>query len=130
MREGRYEMNRFDERNNDKRNFPRLKAFFPIQYKVKKKFEGALSKDVSGGGIRFVTEEFIAPNTKLTLQLSLPDIAKPVIVVGRAAWIEKLPHSDKYSVGVEFMKFQDEDDRKAIEEYLDEKFSVPELVLW
>ena len=62
----------------------RLTAIFKIL--TTGKVRRALTKDVSGGGVCFVTEGLLEPGTALEIELKLPDRAEPIRFTGEVAW--------------------------------------------
>ena len=64
---------------------------------------GSLSCDLSEGGARVDTYDFLPLGTELTLQIRLA-VEKIVEYVGRVVWIRKFPFADRYQVGLEFSR--------------------------
>lgn len=62
---------------------------------------GCLAYDLSEGGIRCWVDEFIPLNTEITVDFYL-DPTLPVAVTGRVVWVQKVPHSESYQIGLEF----------------------------
>jgi hypothetical protein len=67
-----------------------------------------LSADLSEGGARLSSQEFVAVESLVLLDLDAPISATPVRVVGRVAWAEHLAHGERWQVGVEFTDLTDE----------------------
>ncbi len=89
----------------DKRIFPRVKLKLPLRYQVVNTPEAAqsVSEDISSRGVSFINGSFIAPNALVKLDLYIQ--SKIVSPIGRVAWSQLLPHSNRYRVGVEFTDF-------------------------
>ena len=66
-----------------------------------KPFGGCLSWDLSEGGIRFRSDEFIPLNMELALQFSLGP-KTPLGVEAKVVWVQKCPHSEYFFLGLEF----------------------------
>ena len=62
---------------------------------------GWASADISEKGVKIRCEEFVAPQTQLIVNIRLyPE--KVVILAGRVVWVQKNPHAEYYTAGVEF----------------------------
>jgi len=57
--------------------------------------------DLSVGGIRLRTEDFLPVNSRVLIRFSCSD-NRVVNLNGRVAWIQKVPHSEIYQAGLEF----------------------------
>ncbi len=88
----------------ERRNFKRLKLQTPLRYQVRgtPEFNNSISEDISTGGISFTNQSFIPKSTLVMLEIGL--MTRVLNPVGRVAWSQPLPHSDRYRVGVEFME--------------------------
>lgn len=109
-------MNGFEE----KRQFPRVALKTPLRYQIRGKAEAVatLSADVCLGGVRCMAPAFIAPQTLLDLDFQL--LSRPITATGvvRRAFPE--PHSDRYTLGIEFVEINDYN-RRRLSEYLQMK---------
>lgn len=107
----------------EKRRNPRLDTHIPVRYRKLGKREGpkeanTVSKDLSNGGVRFTTDEFVSRACRLVLELNMPMFTKPVKAIGKVAWIRKLPYGDSYEIGNRFLDIT-KGDRKLLSEYLE-----------
>ena len=109
--------------NTEKRKHPRAKTHIPVRYR--KLRDGAsnegvssISKNLSQGGIRFRTAEFVSMACRLILELDIPMFNKPVKAISRVAWIRKTVSGDDYEVGNQFLEMSQKD-RELISEYVD-----------
>ena len=66
-----------------------------------KPFGGCLSWDLSEGGIRFRSDEFIPLNIDLSLQFTLGP-QTPLGLEAKVVWVQKCPHSEYFFLGLEF----------------------------
>ncbi|MFH1847792.1 MAG: PilZ domain-containing protein [Candidatus Omnitrophota bacterium] len=109
------------DRFSERRKSPRASISIPVGYKklreAPKAAKGSLTKDVSTGGIRFVTDEFLSLTARLVLTIELPIPSRSVSAVCRVAWIKKLPLADRYEIGNQFLEMS-RDDKERLEEYL------------
>ena len=106
----------------EKRKVPRFKLSIPVEYKKLRespeRLKGTIAKDLSAGGVRFITDEFMALTARLVLDIALPIPQRPVSAVAKIAWIRKLPAGDKYEVGNQFLEIS-KDDKNRLSGYLD-----------
>lgn len=89
----------------EKRRFPRIAFKAPLRYKIRGRQESAnvLSEDVGIGGISFLNNAFISPQTPVELEFNL--LSRSLNPIGRVAWSLPLRHSNRYRTGVEFLEF-------------------------
>lgn len=88
----------------EKRRFARVTFKQPVQFQLKDPVQlgGSLSFDLSEGGVRIRLNDFIPLAAELPLQIQLT-IEQAVDCVGRVVWVRKVPFSDSYHVGLEFI---------------------------
>ena len=88
----------------DGRRYKRIAFKRPIKFKVKGRdiFVGHLALDLSEGGLRFYSAEFIPLNTVMMVQIQLEEYGRVIELEGRVAWARANPVSDKYQLGLEF----------------------------
>jgi len=105
----------------EKRRFDRIDFRSPLKYQLKdaQDLVGSLTCDLSEGGTKFNAEEFIPLSSELTVELDL-EPNKPVAFHGRVSWVQLLPHSDRYQVGMEFEDSElYSDSRKEVRQYIE-----------
>ena len=99
----------------ERRSSPRIKARLPVQFKDIQRpietYSGSITKDVSEGGIRFISGDFLSIFTRLLLEVSVPSFTRPIKAISKVAWIQKIPRSNQYNVGLQFMDMTEEDKR-------------------
>lgn len=97
----------------EKRRFPRAESILPVKYRNLRNLgltpAGSLSKDISEGGVRFMTNEFISLACRLVVEISLPADPKPIKAISKVAWIRKIPTGDNYEIGNHFLEITKED---------------------
>lgn len=100
-----------------RRNFVRIPAFFPLAFRMVTKeglsdAKGAMMVDLSGGGMRFKTEEDLENNSLLFAQMKLPsgEMQTPVRVCRK----EKIDGMKQYVISVEFHDLSDRDRDRII----------------
>jgi len=103
----------------DRRRYSRTEISIPLKYKnlrnVGKPPLGSLTKDISEGGVRFKTNEFISLACRLVVEISLPANPKPVKAISKVAWIKKIPAGDYYELGNQFLEITKEDRSRIID---------------
>ncbi|MCM8791012.1 MAG: PilZ domain-containing protein [Candidatus Omnitrophica bacterium] len=97
----------------EKRKYKRVNSSLAIQYKNLRQLgeaaSGSLTKNVSEGGVCFKSNKFISLACRLVLEISLPNSPKPIKAISKVAWIRKLPSSDQYELGNQFLEITKED---------------------
>lgn len=59
----------------DRRQFPRADLVFDVKYRAQDQEVDTFSRDISAGGISFVTQESYAPDSVLAVSFSLKGLA-------------------------------------------------------
>ena len=97
----------------EKRRHPRVESNLPVQYRNLKKVvalpTGSLSTNISEGGVRFKSNEFISLACRLILEITLPTTSRPIKAISKVAWIRKLPSGEAYELGNQFIDMTKED---------------------
>jgi c-di-GMP-binding flagellar brake protein YcgR len=97
----------------DKRRYKRADLNLPVQYKNLRQSGdgsvGSLTRNLSEGGVCFKSGKFISLACRLVLEISLPNSVKPVKAISKVAWIRKVPSSDQYELGNQFLEITRED---------------------
>ncbi len=104
----------------ERRRFQRIGSSLPVRYRNLRTATvpmGSLSKDISEGGIRFRTNEFISLACRLVIEVTLPTLPKPIKAISKVAWIRKLSSGDQYELGNQFLEISKED-RAMITDYV------------
>ncbi|MFA5087448.1 MAG: PilZ domain-containing protein [Candidatus Omnitrophota bacterium] len=87
----------------ERRKYRRVEFKEPLQYQTQDgdSLEGSLACDIGEGGVRFNADDFIPLNSELAVQMEI-EPQNVVALRGRVAWVQLVPHSDRYQVGLEF----------------------------
>jgi len=97
----------------EKRKFPRIKTAIPLRYKELHGntylAKGALTRNLSGGGVKFVSNGFIALACHLMFEIQLPSISNPIKAISKPVWVRKMRHGDNYEIGSQFLALTSED---------------------
>jgi len=93
---------------DDKRKNSRSFISFPIECSVLPGggYFYTVSKDLSLGGVRILSDEFLAKNNCLRLNINLID--KVLGVKAKVVWCNKERVSDRYSAGLKFVEIAEE----------------------
>lgn len=88
--------------HEDKREHPRIRISFPVRCEDLTSHRPfyTVFKDISVGGIKLISEQFLAVNKFLKVEINLINS----IVRGRAkiVWCNNQPYSERYLVGIKF----------------------------
>lgn len=106
----------------ERRKYPRIDTHIPVKFRKLSQTAGAsgldsISKDLSEGGIRIRTPEFIAMAMRLILEMRTPVSDEPLKVIFKVAWIRKDETTDEYELGGKFLEMS-KDDKKALLDYI------------
>ena len=96
----------------ERRRFQRIDTNLPLRYKNIKAATvptGSLTKDISEGGARFKTNEFISLACRLVVEITLPTLQRPIKAISKVAWIRKLSPGEQYELGSQFLEISRED---------------------
>lgn len=107
----------------EKRKFKRVDSSLQVQFKnLRQPGEfpiGSLTKNVSEGGVCFKSNRFISLACRLVLEISVPNSPRPVKAISKVAWIRKVPSSDQYELGNQFLEIT-KDDKSHILNFVNE----------
>lgn len=101
----------------DKRRFLRVKVQASLHYQVRGRpeFGGSVAENISVGGLSFINNKFISPNTLLTLEINV--LCRALRSTARIAWAIGLPYGNGFRNGVEFLEI-DNSDKKYLADYI------------
>lgn len=86
----------------EKRQHPRINLAVCLRYQIRgsQEFGNTLTKNISIGGLSFIVDKFIKPQTRMLLDVNI--LSRTISALGTVRWAGNLPHSDKYQIGLEF----------------------------
>lgn len=92
----------------EKRKYLRFDTSLKISYKIVRTVigeMGAVSSDISGGGIGVITNQHLQPGMFLDLKIFFTDVKEPVTALGEVVWVTTIetPRSG-CKVGIKFVK--------------------------
>lgn len=99
---------------DERRHHPRLNFTEPVSFRnvfnPHESFTGALSRDMSAGGVRLVSSKFVPKDSRVVLVLTLPGELRPMRMISRVAWVkEQSALGESYDCGLEFVEINRED---------------------
>ena len=102
----------------EKRRNSRLNISIPLHYQVRgtREFGNTLTRDISSGGLSFIADRFIKPQTRVVLDVNMP--IGSINTIGMVKWTGALSCFDKYQVGLEFIEINPKD-KIFISDYID-----------
>ena len=99
----------------EKREYPRLASDVPMSYRTigagPQEYKGSLMRDISEGGVRISSYEFLPLNSRLTTEIPLISGRRAMTASCRVAWVAKSGSSERYDTGLEFANLVPEDRR-------------------
>jgi len=97
----------------EKRKHARIKTAVPLQYNELHGntylVKGTLTKDLSNGGVRFISDRFVGLACHLMLEIQLPSMSGSIKAISKPAWIKKTRYGTDYEIGSHFLALTSED---------------------
>lgn len=111
------------DNNADNRKYQRVMTHIPVRFRKLRGGpemigESSVTKNLSEGGVRFRTGEFISMACRLILELDIPMFTKPVKAISKVAWIKKAEAGKDYEIGNQFLEITRRD-KELISQYVD-----------
>ena len=97
---------------------PRIDLRAQMRYQVRgnpTESDHVISNNISASGVAFNTNRFLAPQTALMLEIDV--LSRVLHPIGKVAWCQYLPHSDRSKLGVEFLEL-DPLERNFLEDFI------------
>ncbi len=102
----------------NKRENPRYDCRVPLMDERRETLSSSYTTDISRTGVGFVSTRFIPVNSKLMVEIALTREENPMLVQGRVQWVEKIPHSSNFRIGMNFSDISS-DAQSRIAEHFD-----------
>lgn len=104
----------------EKRQHPRARCEFDSSFKNLDLAPASgpsetVVEDISEGGIRFRSGNFIPVHNRLLFRIQIPR-QKCIEALAQPAWIREVPHVSQYDIGAKFLSLSEED-REIIRQY-------------
>ena len=98
---------------DEKRRFKRVDMELPLHYKNLRKVGdspiGSIAKNSSEGGVCFKSNEFISLACRMVVEITVPKVTRPVKAITKVAWIRRVPNTEQYELGNQFLDMTKED---------------------
>jgi c-di-GMP-binding flagellar brake protein YcgR len=106
----------------ERRRYVRARCETAIKYRkiggeAESQYRSAMARDISAGGIRFVTDRFMGVQSSFLMELQLPKLLKTLRCVAKPAWVREVPGMDRFELGSAFAEIS-ADDMQAVEAYV------------
>jgi uncharacterized protein (TIGR02266 family) len=99
--------NAMSEKRKEKRIEEEIKVAIKLlpedKYQHDKNVVYALTKDISSGGVKIVTDKMLPIDTILKIQLTLAKMRKLVEATAKVRWVNRLYDDDVFEMGLEFI---------------------------
>ncbi|MCA9405124.1 MAG: PilZ domain-containing protein [Candidatus Omnitrophica bacterium] len=102
---------------SNRRKSRRQQCAVPVDGNDQTNFGQMQTFDISKGGIGFISHQKIPLNQEIAVELDLKEGEDPVLAIGKVVWVEKIPDSANYRIGLTF-----EDLRRGSKSRLNEYF--------
>jgi hypothetical protein len=93
---------------SEKRRFQRVGIQMPLKFRETTAqspvYRGAQVRDISLGGVKFRTENFVPRDTSLIVEFHLPDNPQAIRTISKVSWLKSLPSGYRFEVGGEFVE--------------------------
>jgi hypothetical protein len=86
----------------NKRESIRHECCVPLMDERKEILSSSHTIDLSRTGVGFISTRFVPINSKLMVELSLLRGEAPVLVQGCVKWVEKIPNTPNFRIGMNF----------------------------
>ena len=106
----------------EQRQFTRVPLYSPLRFQIKSShhFAATLSRDISMGGMRVLSDDFLPLGTSLVLEVTMGDTPRIVNAVAEVVWAQRMPHAERYQLGLRFSEL-DESYHQEINEYVNSR---------
>jgi c-di-GMP-binding flagellar brake protein YcgR len=95
----------------NRRRFARVAEFEEISYSIipHSKIRKKLTLDLSVGGSRFISDDFIPVGSLLKIEIKLKSSQRVINAIAKIMWVKSLFGDERYEIGVEFTHIKKED---------------------
>jgi len=89
----------------ERRKYTRIPESLQIAYEIlpAEAIREYLTKDISQGGIRFLTHEFIPKDSRMRIRITFPRTLFSFEALVKCMWVIEMPYGEEFEVGVEFI---------------------------
>jgi len=89
----------------ERRRYIRIPENLQIFYEIipSEKVKECATKNISQGGIKFITDEFIPKDSHLKIKVNFYKTLFSFEALVKCVWVREMNYSDEYEVGVDFI---------------------------
>ncbi len=89
----------------ERRRYIRIPECLQIAYEIipSEAIREYFTKDISRGGIRFLTHEFIPKDSSLRVRITFSNTLFSFEALVKCIWVREMPYGENFEVGVEFI---------------------------
>ena len=93
-------------RNTEGRRFTRVPFKRAVRFSTPSspRSDAHIAQDLSQGGLRMLSSEFIPVHSLLSIQIQLKERERVMDVQGRVVWVRYNPMTETYQMGLEFVR--------------------------
>jgi len=91
------------EKRVEEENKIAIKLLPEDKYQHDKNIVFALTKDISSGGVKIITDKMLPIDTMLKIELTLAKMRKLVEATAKVRWMSRLYDDDVFEMGLEFI---------------------------
>lgn len=104
----------------EQRRFPRVALNSEVKFQIRQsnKFGLTRCRDISEGGVRILTEDFVPLGTAMKLEIILKNGLKCIDAIAEVVWLARMPHSERYQLGLRFCEMS-ESYRSDVHEFVE-----------
>jgi len=90
--------------HDEQRRHPRVLCVLPVRIIVRGRYQllETLTKNISLGGLKCLTPAEKPVGTPVSIEIGLGMRQEPLFSQGRIMWMERVPYSEQFYIGVEF----------------------------
>ena len=94
-----------ERRIQERRRYVRVPENLRLIYEIlpAEAIKGCFTRDISQGGVRFLTHEFIPKDSRLRIRFTFPKALFSFEALVKCMWVRQMQCSDEFEVGVEFV---------------------------
>jgi c-di-GMP-binding flagellar brake protein YcgR len=91
-------------RNIEGRRFARVPFRRSVRFSMphRERVDSHMAQDLSQGGLRMLSSEFIPVHSLVNIQIQLKDREKVMDVQGQVVWVRYNPMTETYQMGLQF----------------------------
>ncbi len=95
----------------ERRKFSRVSEAAEISYSIMPRYktERRLTRDLSLGGIRFISDSFIPLSSVLKVEIKLKHTQRIISAIVKVVWVRSVFGDESYEIGAKFLQIKNKD---------------------